>query len=129
LRYSYQREVVLQVLRSTKIHPTAEWIHKKVLKIIPNVSPATVYRNLNQLVKSGEILEIHSGSIARYDGDTQPHEHLHCLICNNIDDAKILDDIIFKEKIIDTFEPIGYYLEIKGICKNCKKNKKGEILC
>jgi len=120
---------VLEVLRSTKSHPTADWIHREVLKIIPNVSPATVYRNLSQLVKSGEILEIHSGSSARYDGDTKPHEHLHCIVCDNIYDANILDDDILEKTKADGFDPFGYYLEIKGVCEDCQKNKKGEALC
>lgn len=129
MRYSYQREVVLNVLRATKIHPTVDWIHREVLKIIPNVSPATVYRNLNQLVESGEILEIRSGASARYDGDTKPHEHLHCIVCDQIFDAKLLDNQFLEKTKIDAFSPIGYYLEIKGVCQECQQKTKGDKSC
>ena len=47
--YSRQREAILEVLRSTDTHPTANWIYTEVKKTIPNISLGTVYRNLKCL--------------------------------------------------------------------------------
>ena len=49
MNYSRQRETVYDVLRSTKDHPSADWIYGECKKIIPNIGLATVYRNLEQL--------------------------------------------------------------------------------
>ena len=57
--YSKQREAILQVLKNSKAHPTANQVYEEVRKIIPNISLGTVYRNLSELGGSGEILCLH----------------------------------------------------------------------
>ena len=49
MRYSRQREVIMNVIHSTSTHPTADWVYKKTQQFIPNISLGTVYRNLKQL--------------------------------------------------------------------------------
>tara|TARA_B100001287_G_scaffold176969_1_gene149216 strand:- start:428 stop:595 length:168 start_codon:yes stop_codon:yes gene_type:complete len=49
MRYSYQREVVKEIICSTKSHPTADWIYSQAKKKISNISLGTVYRNLKTL--------------------------------------------------------------------------------
>ena len=39
-RYSKQREVVLEILRSTKLHPNAATIYEQAREVIPNISLA-----------------------------------------------------------------------------------------
>jgi len=58
VRYSRQREAVLEAVRSASDHPTAEAIYQEVRKTIPNISLGTVYRNLNFLTSEGKIREI-----------------------------------------------------------------------
>jgi len=41
-RSTRQRRVILQVLRSTKSHPTADWVYEQVRQEIPNISLGTV---------------------------------------------------------------------------------------
>ena len=77
--YSRQREVILNVIRSTNTHPTASWIYNKSREQLPNISLGTVYRNLSGLVQSGDILSINVGDgQEHYDGDISAHLHLHC---------------------------------------------------
>ena len=33
-----QRKVILDILRNTKSHPTADWVYEKVKQKIPNIS-------------------------------------------------------------------------------------------
>ncbi len=121
--YSKQRETILEVLRSTDTHPTANWIYEKVKEQIPNISLGTVYRNLSALSQTGEILNLNLGDgFEHYDSDISPHLHLNCKNCGNIYDIRINNDTIAELASENGFETensiyIGY-----GICKNCKTN-------
>jgi Fe2+ or Zn2+ uptake regulation protein len=42
LRLTGPRRVVLEVLRGTESHPTAEWVHRAVRRRLPRVSLGTV---------------------------------------------------------------------------------------
>jgi Fur family peroxide stress response transcriptional regulator len=50
-RRTKQKETILEVLRGTNPHPTADWIYDEVRKEIPNISVMTVYRNLKTLTR------------------------------------------------------------------------------
>ena len=47
MRYSKQRELVLQKVEQLCDHPTAEEIYDEAVKECPGLSLGTVYRNLN----------------------------------------------------------------------------------
>ncbi len=119
--YSKQREAILEVLRNTDTHPTANWIYEKVREKIPNISLGTVYRNLSALSSEGEILLLKVGdTFDHFDGDISPHAHLYCKKCGKIIDKclkpnhieNLLSDADFQ---VDTTFCVAY-----GICKNCK---------
>ena len=91
--YSRQREAILTVLRGTNTHPTANWIYSETRKVLPKLSLGTVYRNLSELSKTGEILCIDVGDgKEHYDGDISSHVHLHCKDCGSITDARLKSD-------------------------------------
>ena len=46
MRYSKQRELVMQTVQQLCDHPTAEEIYDKAAQECPNLSLGTVYRNL-----------------------------------------------------------------------------------
>ena len=52
MRYSKQRELVMQTVQQLCDHPTAEEIYDKAAQECPNLSLGTVYRNLNSLVEA-----------------------------------------------------------------------------
>ena len=52
-RQSKQRTRILELLRSTEIHPTADWFYEKLKNEFPQLSLGTVYRNLSILVEQG----------------------------------------------------------------------------
>lgn len=58
MKYSKQREALLTLLRSTRSHPSADWLYENLRKEFPNISLGTVYRNLAQLAENGDILKI-----------------------------------------------------------------------
>ena len=92
MRYSYQREAIKKVVKGTNSHPTADWIYNQTKKIISKISLGTVYRNLKQLSKDGEINTIYDGNIARYDWNIESHDHLKCTQCGDLVDVHLAHD-------------------------------------
>lgn len=76
-----QKRAILEFLKSSKTHPTAEEIYRSVKKKLPQISKGTVYHNLKFLAEKGEILEIPS-MVFHYDGDTFSHAHFVCQKCD-----------------------------------------------
>ncbi|NQV42614.1 MAG: transcriptional repressor [Candidatus Marinimicrobia bacterium] len=119
-RYSHQRETILNVVKSTLVHPTADWVYKETRKVIPNISLGTVYRNLNQLVESGRVLKLKDEAMVRYDGNIVRHDHFRCSACGKWYDIELLDQSIFKAFAEEhNFRIESINLELEGTCKNC----------
>ncbi len=86
-RYSWQREAILDVLRSTREHPTADWIYEQIKAVIPSISLGTVYRNLQQLAQAGLIKAYQfQGNKVRYDANIEHHLHFICERCQRVED-------------------------------------------
>ena len=123
MRYSYQREAIKKVVKGTNSHPTADWIYNQTKKIIPKISLGTVYRNLKQLSKDGEINTIYDGNIARYDWNIESHDHLKCTQCGDLVDVHLAHDEF--KSIVKTkfkFDVDDVEMTVIGTCsKHAKK--------
>lgn len=68
MRYSKQRELVLQKVEQLCDHPTAEEIFDLAARECPGLSLGTVYRNLNSLVDAGRVRRVSiPGKADRFD--------------------------------------------------------------
>lgn len=77
MKSSKQRELILDIVKSNNIHPTAEWVYGEAKRIMPQIGVATVYRNLNQLVEQGSLNKIViPGEPDRFDGQMTEHYHM-----------------------------------------------------
>ena len=86
-RETKQRKAILNVLRRTDSHPTADRIYDEVRKVIPNISKGTVYRNLKILREGGKISELNlNGTVSRYEGNNENHYHFRCEKCGRVFD-------------------------------------------
>ena len=99
MRYSRQREKIKNIVCDSNSHPNADWIFRETKKEIPNISLGTVYRNLKQLEKSGQIKSIHNGGSVRYDGNVKKHNHLRCTVCDDLIDIQITHDVLYNSVI------------------------------
>lgn len=118
LKITPQRQLIGEVLDGNKTHPSAEDVHKKVSKIAPTVSIATVYKTLNSLADLGVIqrLDVGDGK-AHFDPDITPHSHFVCLNCKKIFDISVsvpLPDFGKEFKVVKA--QAVYY----GYCKECQ---------
>lgn len=127
-RYSKQRENVKKGLEHFCIHPSAEALYSHLKPSNPNLSLATVYRNLNNLAQKGEIKKIEglSGQV-HYDHNTSEHYHMICDKCGKVEDLffepERLKEVLNQQ---NNFEILSYDIIVKGLCNICKDEMKGE---
>ena len=121
--YSRRRDAILRALAATDTHPTAAKVYDLVRKEIPNISLATVYRNLAELSSDGTVLSLSVGDgFERFDGNTAPHLHLHCRACGRIRDVPIAEDSPLHSAEIAGFVPDSRVYVMNGLCADCRKN-------
>lgn len=124
-RMTKQKKVILDVLRSTQSHPTADWVYEQARKHLPDISLGTVYRNLNFLRDMGEIMELNYGSsFSRFDGNPVNHYHFACKGCGKIFDINIsLANEMEKDVEINTgFQVDSHRIEFYGSCNECRNH-------
>ena len=122
-RNTRQRGVILDILRESREHPTAEAIYLEARRVLPNISLGTVYRNLNFLRDQGTVREIRSseGGSSRFDRADTPHGHFHCVHCNALLDIPLptaLDGLRFEEERISAVSLVD--LHVIGSCSKCE---------
>lgn len=122
-RMTKQRQEILNVLRNTDTHPTADWIYEQVRKKISNISLGTVYRNLNLLAEMGEIMVLDYGSsFSRYDGNPVNHYHFACTECGRVFDIDVPVNEELNKKITEKtpFKVTYHRTEFYGLCPDCQ---------
>ena len=78
LRMTPQRQEVYRVLMGRRDHPTANEVHSRVKKRLPNISLATVYNCLETLVDHGLIRQVNfERESSRYCPNVKEHGHFH----------------------------------------------------
>ena len=89
LRMTGNRQVVLEVLRNTTTHPTAQQVFLWAREQQPQIGFATVYRTLDLLVEHGLAQEVYrdKDGAAHYDANVSRHDHAICDRCGRIEDV------------------------------------------
>jgi len=122
-RSSRQRDRILQLLKQTDSHPTADWVYAKLKMEFPKLSLGTVYRNMALLVTQGLIQRIPSGStFDRFDAKTSVHYHLICESCGKVSDFNmpVNDDLEKYASRMTDFTIRWHRINFFGICPQCK---------
>ncbi len=88
-RNTKQRKLVLDAVRQSYNHPTADEIYNAVRAQDDKISRGTVYRNLNLLADAGEILSIKTPGGSRFDRTIEPHAHIICTSCSRVIDVPL----------------------------------------
>ncbi|MFE3196389.1 Fur family transcriptional regulator [Embleya sp. NPDC059237] len=122
-RLTAQRRVVAEVLTGDHVHLTADEVHTRASRQLPEISRATVYNTLNDLVALGEIREVGTNARAkRYDPNAhRPHHHLICTECGTIRD---INPPITPAPTLTEAESLGFTITkteitFRGLCPTC----------
>ena len=121
-KFSKKRAAILEALRSTQEHPSAEMLYARLKCEFPDLSLGTVYRNLAMFVADGDAVSV--GTVAgqeRYDADTAPHAHFICACCGRVLDVELpaLEDMDGAVERATGGRVAGHSLSFRGECAEC----------
>ena len=122
-RHSPKREAILECLRSTTCHPSAEWVYAQLKPRIPDLSLATVYRNLARFRAEGTVQVV--GCVDgedRYDGNTALHGHFICRSCGAVIDLPPIP--VEPPDMSEVGGPDSYGVTFYGRCSGCLAQQK-----
>lgn len=120
-----QRVVVLQVIRNSRDHLTANEVFDAAKQLLPTISFATVYNSLRYLKDAGHINEIRFGSGAsRFDRTTSRHDHAICTECGTLVDIEMEhpSELVARAARLSNFKPGSLEFTLRGICPQCSEN-------
>lgn len=126
LRYTSQREKILETFLATERHISLDELYKLVRKKDPSIGYTTVYRTMKLLSESDLCGEIDFGDgISRFEHKYghEHHDHLICIKCGSFIEVvepeieKLQDSLAKKRR----FTPMKHKLQIFGMCKDCSK--------
>jgi Fur family ferric uptake transcriptional regulator/Fur family peroxide stress response transcriptional regulator len=120
-----QRQAVLQVIRGSEEHLTANEVFEKARSVLPGISFATVYNSLRYLKQEGFIGEVRFGTDAtRFDRRLTRHDHALCNICGKLVDMElnIPDELLRAAARRSKFKPESIELTLRGLCPECSRS-------
>lgn len=123
MKYSKQREEILEYVKSVKTHPTAKMVYDNLKKTIPNLSLGTVYRDLSVLSESGKLQRIKiANEKDRFDGDLSSHFHAKCVKCGEIFDIDACDFLNYDKDIEKKLDCVvlSHDVIVNILCSKCK---------
>lgn len=124
LRITPQRDALLRVLSRAGHHPTADELYRGVRRRLPSVSPATVYRNVQQLAEAGIISTLHRSGAAQYDANPEEHHHFVCETCGSVVDiylARVSYRVDVRRSPLNGTVVDGCDVQLRGRCARCRR--------
>ena len=127
-RFSKKRQAIYDALFASREHPSAEWVYQTLKPEYPDLSLGTVYRNIKNMVASGDVLCV--GTVEgkeRYDAHVEPHAHLVCRRCGTVVDMDITADMALQCHTIARENGVELdlsSLHFMGLCSKCKSETK-----
>lgn len=119
-----KRNAILACLRETKEHPSAEMVHEMLQADHPDISLATVYRNLARFKNQGIITSLGTvNGVERFDANTAPHVHFICTGCEAILDlpeVEVPRSLGCAAGARQGFQVQSCQLTFTGVCAKCQ---------
>ena len=124
VRWTTQRQVIVETFLSVAEHLTVEELHRRVRVIDHTVSAATVYRTVNMLEKIGiaHRRDFGSGSASFESAlNKEHHDHLVCTHCGSIQEFHHLRIESLQEEVAVShgFHLSHHRMELYGMCEAC----------
>ena len=128
LKYTKQREIILECLYNNDEHLTPELLHDIIQEKFPDIKVgiATVYRTLSLLEDSKLVTSISFGAAGKkYELDNKHHhDHMICTQCGSIieflnEDIERLQEEVAKKF---NFKITTHTMQIYGTCQTCQNS-------
>ena len=120
-----KRNAILACLQGTTSHPSAEMVHQMLQKEHPDISLATVYRNLARFKSQGLVSSVATvRGVERFDAVTHPHVHFICCSCDAVMDLprmEIPESLTMEAEEISGCHVQDCRLTFTGLCEKCAK--------
>jgi Fur family ferric uptake transcriptional regulator len=130
LKVTNQRLLILETVRRSGSHFTAQEVFEAVAARNPAIGFATVYRLLRTLSEKKYVTEVRMGGLpARYEwAAKRHHDHLTCTGCQKIVEFENAQIEHLQEKVASEFGFLltGHVLELYGLCPTCRNSSSAE---
>jgi len=100
-------------------HMTAEQVYLRCKELLPSISLATVYRNLNRMEQTGIISKFSAPGGEIFDKTSFTHAHFICEKCGEVCDVET-DFSGLLENLGEGYTATGCNITIRGICPECR---------
>ena len=118
-----KRNAILAYMQGKVTHPSAETIYADLKQQIPDLSMATVYRNLTKFRAEGLVQCVATvKGVERFDANTHPHVHFICRHCDAVID---LHEVQIPSTLLSQSEAAlggrveSCTLSFSGLCRDC----------
>lgn len=120
-RNTKQKQLILDILDSSKNHPTIGELYKEVKSQDSSIGQATVYRNVNRLYREDKLMKISVHGIDHYDRKREKHFHLYCKKCRKLYDIFDDDYLLFASKVekMQKIKVENISILLEGVCEDC----------
>jgi len=121
LKVTPQRLAICEALHVNG-HLSIDDLYNVMLKKFSSLSLATIYKNVNLMVKSSFIKEIKiPNAKSIYELIKDSHAHLVCEKCGSVEDIDINIDFVISDVLKNqNFKVNNIDLVLSGICKKCQ---------
>ena len=125
-RITPQQQAVFKVFQDGSGHYSAEQVYAIVVKVLPRVSLATVYRNLDKLSDLSLVTKTSIQGINYFELHKSPHYHAICLSCGAIEDidggpASDIEEFFARST---SYALTGHELVLYGVCPTCQQVRR-----
>ena len=118
-----KRNAILACLQGTTSHPSAEMVYEMLQKEHPDISLATVYRNLARFKSQGLVCSVATvRGVERFDAMTHPHVHFICSSCDAVIDLpqmEIPESLSTEAEASSGCRVQNCRLTFTGLCGKC----------
>ncbi|MFZ3090481.1 MAG: Fur family transcriptional regulator [Nitrospirota bacterium] len=124
LKLTPQRLAIHKILAAKAQHPTINEVYERIKKDYPSLSLNTVYKTLQLFIELGMASQFTTKEgVIRYEIKIQPHHHILCLKCREINDIfdSSLDKLKVSPPLKGGFEIIRHDVIFYGYCSECKQ--------
>ncbi len=120
-----QRQAILDALSRPDAVEDPSWVYEEVRKVVPDISQATVLRNLSLLRQAGFIRAAETGN-ATERGITTLRCQLSCISCKRTVDATISvgADLEGEAASATGFVITGHRVDFYGLCPSCARQRR-----